>query len=69
MTYNRGIKSGRLNVWNNAELILSGSFKDDLQDGEWKWYRTKDHLDSLVTYNNGVLDGSYKKWQIMEASQ
>ncbi len=62
MTYNRGIKSGRLNVWNNSELTLSGSFKEDLQDGEWKWYRSKNHLDSLVTYNNGVLDGSYKKW-------
>ena len=62
MTYNRGIKSGKFNVWNDTELVQSGSFKNDLQDGLWKWQHSADHLDSLVNYKNGVLDGSYKVW-------
>jgi antitoxin component YwqK of YwqJK toxin-antitoxin module len=43
--------------YKNGQLKAKGNFKDDKQDGLWKWYYDDGHLKSQVNYKDGEENG------------
>ena len=43
--------------YKNGQLMTKGNFKDDKQDGLWKWYYDDGQLKYKVNYKDGEEDG------------
>jgi antitoxin component YwqK of YwqJK toxin-antitoxin module len=53
---NIGIKNGAYeSLYSNGIKESSGFFKDDLMEGEWRWYYESGHLSTIENYKSGKL--------------
>lgn len=54
---------GEFKSWyDNGQLYISTSYKNDKLDGEFKSWYNNGQLYVSTFYKNGKLDGEFKKW-------
>ena len=58
--YEEGLRHGSFEEWSiGGYLLLTGNFKNERKDGEWKYYYYTGDLEKISHYKNGVLEGAY----------
>lgn len=46
-----------------GNIVIEGTYLDDLKSGEWKEFSAKGDLISKANYLNGKLEGTFEKWE------